>query len=67
MRQIDLTKIVISSNGRNIYYDGKPLDKCAISSLIHDIACKPYPLWSDIYWYSATKKELVDYLITFIS
>lgn len=62
----DLSLIEISANGRNVKYDGVCLDKCAISSLIHDVANKGYVLWSDIYWFSATKKELVDYLRTFI-
>lgn len=47
--------------------NGHALDKCALSSLIHELALKAgnssWPLWSDIYWDSATYAELREYLV----
>ena len=41
--------------------NGNALDKCSLASLIHEVAFKAgahFPLWSDIYWDSATYAEL---------
>lgn len=77
MSNIDLNLIHISANGRNVNgrnvkYDGKAQDKCDLSYLIHKAALLSskkvgFPLWFDIYWSTATKAELVDYLKYFIS
>lgn len=64
----DLDNIVIS-NGRNVRYYGRALDKCDLSHLIRSLAITSgiYDiLWSDIYWYSSTKLELVNYMREFI-
>lgn len=60
LKKIDMTR-------PRVRYNGEVLDKCSLSDLIHDVAFmagnKAWPLWSDIYWYSATYKELVSYAI----
>lgn len=54
LETLDLTHKRVRCNGR-------VLDKCALSSLIHEVAGDAranFPLWSDIYWDSATYAEL---------
>lgn len=54
LETLDLTHKRVRCNGR-------VLDKCALSSLIHEVAFDArayFPLWSDIYWDSATYAEL---------
>lgn len=71
MKRIDISKIEISANGRNVRYKGIAQDKCALSFLIHEVAFLAgnlsWPLWSDIYWESSTKLELVVYLSYWLS
>lgn len=71
MKKIDLNDIQISTNGRNVRYQGKSLDKLGISQLIRDVAnSTPYPrhiLATDVYWYAYTKFELVCYLREWMS
>lgn len=46
---------------KRVRCNGRVLDKCALSSLIHEVAGDAranFPLWSDIYWDSATYAEL---------
>lgn len=59
---VNVSLISISSNGRNVRYNGRALDKLGISHLIRSLAKKPYLLPSDIYWDVYTKAELVDML-----
>ena len=53
-----------------VRYDGRALDKCALSSLIHEVAFaagnSAWPLWSDIYWDTATYSELKQKLISWL-
>lgn len=64
----DISKIDLSR--KRVRYDNKALDKCALSSLIHDVAFMAgntcWPLWTDIYWDSAPYIELRRTLIHFL-
>lgn len=69
MARRDLEKIDMTRP--RVRYNGEVLDKCSLSGLIHDVAFMAgntsWPLWSDIYWYSATYKELVSYAIEWLN
>lgn len=69
MARRDLEKIDMTRP--RVRYNGEVLDKCSLSGLIHDVAFMAgntyWPIWSDIYWYSATYKELVSYAIEWIN
>lgn len=54
-----------------VRYAGRVLDKCSLSSYIHDVAVMVkhdcFPLYTDIYWDSCTYSELKEQLIKFIN
>lgn len=62
----DINEGDIDLSGKRVRYKGEVQDKCGLSNVIHKVASKHgngnWPLWSDIYWYSATYSELREYL-----
>lgn len=64
--RFDKTKLVIT-NGRNVRYDGRALDKFGISRLIHKVSGRPYLLHTDIFWREYSKSYLVSELLRYMS
>ena len=71
MAKVNISLVDLSR--AKVRYNGRVLDKCGLSSLIHDVAliAKDHyvgcTLYTDIYWDTITYNELREYLIKWIS